>query len=61
MKVGSSLDSQIWYEPYHAKEFKLFMKTDLFKSFLMNFILIFRGEEFNICLLVGIKVLRDKW
>ena len=36
MKVGSSLDSQIWYEPYHANEFKLFMKTDLFKSFLMN-------------------------
>ena len=36
MKVGSSLDSQIWYEPYQAREFKLFMKTDLFRSFLMN-------------------------
>ena len=36
MKVGSSLDSQIWYEPYHANMFKLFMKTDLLRSFLMK-------------------------
>ena len=36
MKVGSSLDSQIWYEPYQASEFRLFKKTDLLRSFLMN-------------------------
>ena len=36
VKVGSSLDSQIWYEPYHASMFKLFMKTDLLRSFLMK-------------------------
>ena len=34
--MGSSLDSQIWYEPYHASMFKLFMKTDLLRSFLMR-------------------------
>ena len=36
MKVGSSLDSQIWYEPYQAREFKLVMKTDLLRSFLIK-------------------------
>ena len=36
MKVGSSLDSQIWYEPYQARKFKLFMKTDLLRSFLIK-------------------------
>ena len=36
MKVGSSLDSQIWYEPYQAREFRLFMKSDLLSSFLIS-------------------------
>ena len=36
VKVGSSLDNQIWYEPYQASEFRLFKKTDLLRSFLMN-------------------------
>ena len=36
VKVGSSLDSQIWKEPYQAREFKLLMKTDFLRSFLMK-------------------------
>ena len=33
---GSSLETQTWYEPYQAREYRLFMKTDRFRSFLMN-------------------------
>ena len=34
--MGSSLDSQIWYEPYQARELRLFMKSDLLSSFLIS-------------------------
>ena len=36
VNIGSFLVSQIWYDPYQAREFKLFMNTDFFKSFLIN-------------------------
>ena len=35
-KVGSSLEIQTWYEPYHAREFRFFKKTDFFRSLSMN-------------------------
>ena len=36
MKVGSSLDTQIWYDPYQAREFRLLIKSDFLMPFLMN-------------------------
>ena len=36
VNVGFSLDTQIWYDPYQARELRLFMKTDFFILFLMN-------------------------
>ena len=33
---GFSLDSQIVYKPYQAREFRLLMKTDFLMLFLMN-------------------------
>ena len=36
VNAGFSLDTQIWYDPYQARKFILFMKTDFFILFLMN-------------------------
>ena len=33
---GFSLDTQILYKPYQAREFRLLMKTDFLMLFLMN-------------------------
>ena len=34
--MGSSLEIQTWYEPYHAREFRFFKKTVFFRSLSMN-------------------------
>ena len=46
LQLGSSLETQIWYEPYHARAFRFFEKTDFSRSLSWNVSARFSGLWF---------------
>ena len=40
-KLGSSLESHPWYDPYHVRVFRFFRNTDFFKSLFRCLCIIF--------------------